>query len=194
MKGLIMMFMKRTICCLLASVMVFSLIACSGKKPQQNHSNRTNNNTSTVKEDSASLSKDKLKSIASDLNDAEEYTDSIAAILLQKWSTDSYFAYFFDKVKFNSSTIYSRKEDYVNVHTYREKAEQILEQVKALLEPNGTGDSYNAAKKYYLALTNYLELVSEYPSGYSLVTYSSAVSDRQNECRTCRLDMDFYLD
>lgn len=184
--------MKGLALLVLAGVMIFSLAAC-GKDSKNNYTTPPKSNGSNSELNTHTLTKEELNSIADYLEDAEEYASSIASTLLNKWTTDSYFAYFFDESKFKSSSVFSEKTDYVNVHKYRAQAEQALQEVKELIGANGNGDAYSAAKNLYLAVNNYLSLVSEYPEGYSLVTYSAAVSDCQNECRSCRAELDFYL-
>lgn len=176
-----------------AGVMIFSLAACGKDSKNNKYTNPPKSNGSNAESNTHTMTKEELNSITNYLEDAEEYASSIASTLLKKWTTDSYFAYFFDESKFKNSSAFSQKKDYVNVHKYRAQAEQALQEAKELIGTNGNGDVYLVTKNFYLAVNNYLSLVSEYPEGYSLVTYSAAVSDCQNECRSCRAELDFYL-
>lgn len=184
---------KRMMAILLSIAMALSLSACGHEQNNKNYSSSSGSDTGAPKQSAAALTTEDLADIFAELNVAEEYANSISSILLQKWTTDSYFAYFFDEIEFRMSSKFSKKADYVNVHDYRGKANDALDKVKECLGTNGTGESYTSAKNYYLAVKEYLALVSEYPEGYSLLTYSSAISDCQDECRTCRTDLEFYV-
>ncbi len=187
--------MKKIVAIILTMVMLLSLTACKDNQsatPNYNNSVQ-NNNTTSIVTDSTSLSSDDLKDIVSILVNAEEYTDRMAALLVRNWTTDSYFVYFYDKYRFKNSS-FEDDEDFADVHKYREKVESTLSEAKNQLETDGTSEFYNAVKDYYLSLNNYLKLLSEFPTGYSKLTYSTAISDCQNECRTNRTAVEFYIE
>lgn len=191
--------MKKSIILALALIILFSMSACSSKKDSptygkvvQNNINNTGNYTTNIEINNV-LTTDELNAIVSELNKAEDYSDKIASILIRNWSTESYFSYFYDEYRFKNSG-FKDDEDYANVHKYREQAEQILNDTKKQLAADLDTDFYAAVKDYYLSVSNYLALLSEFPAGYSKLTYATAITDCQNECRTNLTNVDFYLD
>lgn len=85
---------KRMTAILLSIAMVLSLSACGHEKNSKNYSSSSGSNTGAPKQSAATLTAEDLADIFAELNVAEEYANSISSILLQKWTTDSYFVYF----------------------------------------------------------------------------------------------------
>ena len=187
--------MKKFLVVTFVTVMMLSLVACKDtQEPKPTYNNPAQNATTNANTTAdSSINDDDLKDIASAIVDAEEDADRIAALLVRNWTTDSYFVYFYDKSRFSNSS-FEDEEDFADVHKYRGEVEKVLDTAKEQLGMNGTGDFYAAVKDYYLALNNYLALLSEYPTGYSKLTYSAAISECQNECRTTRTEVDFYTE
>lgn len=175
------------------------MVACTSKKDSQNYGKVVQNNTTytsnytTNLETNNVLTTDDLNTIVLELNKAKDYSDKIASILIRNWTTESYFSYFYDEYRFKNSG-FKDNEDYANVHKYREQAEQILNDTEKQLATDFDTNFYIAVKDYYLSVSSYLALLSEFPAGYSKLTYATAITDCQNECRTNLTNIDFYLD
>lgn len=189
--------MKKIFAFVIIAVTVLSLVACKDKsEPKTTYNNLAQNSTTIANSDTDDydiLTDDELKDIASELFDAEEDADCVAALLVGNWTTDSYFVYFYDKSRFNNSGFEDEKE-FSDVHKYRDNVEFVLGEAKDKLKTESNSDFYIAVKDYYLVLADYLDLLSEYPTGYSKLTYSSSITECQNECRTKRTEVEFYAE
>ena len=67
-----------------------------------------------------------------------------------------------------------------------------LDKAKELLGSNGSGDYYNAVKKYYAAVKAYHSFLCEDPIGYTGLTYTMAISEHKSKCAEARSDLSFY--
>lgn len=190
--------MKKILAFFLTVITLLSLVACGSNqqepaptaKPTQSTTTNTPKPVVTVP---AGPSDEDLEDIVSALADAEEDADRMASMLLKYWTTDSYFVYFYDESRFRGSS-FEEDEDFADVHKYRGNVEDALKEAKSTMGTNGSSDFYKAVKEYYMALDNYLALLSEYPTGYSKLTYATAISDCQDECRSARTNAEFYAD
>ena len=99
---------------------------------------------------------------------------------------------YFDKTEYEELNSGSLKERAKNIHDFRDYAKDVMDEAKTLLGTESTGDFYDAAKNYYLAVNDYYSLISDFPSGYSQLTYSSAISDSKTECQSAFNELTFY--
>lgn len=184
--------MKKTSVLVLSLILLMTFVACGDNNSNNNPVQNTNNSDSYSAE-SVISTYDNLKDVFSSLSTAEQYADRVAALILRNWTTDYYLIYLYDESNFKMSGFVD-EEDFSNVHKYRGLVEDALSEAKAEINSNGNGNLHEAVKEYYLALNNYLTLLSEYPTGYSKLTYSTAISDCQNDCRSARSNAEFYID
>ncbi len=187
--------MKKVGLLVLAISLLLFFTACSNTNKTQNTPSQSTvtNSQKPVVTEPAGPTDEELKELVSDLIDAEEDADRVASLLIQNWTTDSYFVYFYDESRFKGSS-FEDEDEFADVHKYRKWVEYVLSETKEKLGATSSGVYYDAVKNYYTSLNSYLTLLSEYPTGYSKLTYATSISDCQNECRTARTDAEFYND
>lgn len=167
--------MKKILSLLFSGVITFSLCACG----------QGNSSGSPTDED--------LNNAAGNLYLAEVAIDSAASLLLENWTTTgSVMNCYFDESAYEELNSGSLKDRAQSVHDFRSYAKDVMDDAKTLLGTEGTGDFYDAAKNYYLAVNDYYSLISAYPSGYSKLTYSSAISEKKGECQSAFNELTFY--
>ena len=167
--------MKKVLSLLLSGIIAFSLCACG----------QGNGGGSPTDED--------LKNAAGNLYLAEVAIDSAASLLLENWTTTgSVMNCYFDESAYEGLNSGLLKDRAQSVHDFRSYAKDVMDDAKTLLGTEGTGDFYDAAKNYYLAVNDYYSLISTYPSGYSKMTYSNAISEKKGECQSAFNELTFY--
>ena len=180
--------MKKFISVLLSFVFIAVLFGC-GSKPAPN---------STAS--SAGIVNDDLIEAVNLIKSAEDCVVDVSSVQIDNWSTVSYSAslYFEDSAyleKFGSDGpseadyFYPTKEAYTN----RAAAKSNLEKAEKLLGTSGDGDPYEAAKTYYEEVSSFLSLVSSFPKGYSLTTFSNAVNDHKSTCASAYEEVGSYI-
>lgn len=174
--------MKKIIALLTLICLCINLCACS-----------TNNNTVNSDEPQATFassepSTEQLTDTAELIHRAEEEINTVASIQLNNWSTsyDTLVALFVD---------FKHIEHWkpaIDAEGKRVGATAKLDIAKEDLGTQGSSDYYNAVKDYYIIVRSYLNLVSEFPEGYSGLTYSQTVSDYKEKCAAAYAEIEFY--
>ena len=180
--------MKKIIALIFAIAIILSLCACGAT-----------NSPSSTPEPAAPTEKtgptdEDLAKAADLIGHAQVDIDNAASNQLDGWTTySSIMEYYFIDSKWQDASgefqIYNRAK---SIHFYRDSAERELAQAKELLGTNGTGDYYTAVKEYYKAVSVYYNLISEFPEGYSKITFSAAVKDNKAKCDEAFSEVSFY--
>ena len=181
--------MKKGLSILLSFVYLVVLFGC-GSAAESN---------STVS--SSAITNDDLVKAVNLIKSAEDCVANVSSVQINNWSTASYSTslYFEDSAYLEefgsagpsiSDYFYSTKTAYTN----RATAKSTLDKVKKILGTSGAGDFYEAAKSYYKEVSSFLSLVSAFPEGYSLLTFSNAVKDHKSRCSSAYEDARFYMD
>ena len=71
-------------------------------------------------------------------------------------------------------------------------ANKSLNDAKALLGINGTGEHYEAVKHYYTSVQSFLDFVSIFPEGYSKLNFTDKISDYKQNCTQMYNNAVFY--
>ena len=177
--------MKKTISLILALSIYLVLCACG--------SGSEGSNTSQMPEKTEATSEE-LAQAAELIKSAEDSIVTAAAHQLDGWTKyASIMTYYFVDSEWEGasgeSSIYNRAK---TIHNLRTDAQAKLDEAKALIGTNGTTDYYNAVKAYYKTVNVFWNLISEFPEGYSKLTYSSTVSDHKASCADAYAELDFY--
>ena len=168
--------MKKQLLLLLTAALAITLSACGGAG-------------------SSTASDEDLKTVVGDLILAETATDTLASLLIENWTTYSnLLLYYYDQEAYEASNMYEEGSDYGTAHELRGYADEVMNEAKGLLGTEGSSDFYEAAKTYYLAVNDYLALLSEFPDGYSKLTYSNAISDCRSACQSAYSEVTFYTE
>ena len=174
--------MKRIISLLLVIVMCLSLIACGGgteKAPEATAAPEATN--------------EELTQAVDLLKKAEDSIITAASHQLDGWTKyASIMEYYFVDSKYqeaNESSIAKRAK---KIHELRVSAKEAMDEAKALMGTNGTSDYYAAVKEYYKTVSVFWNLISEFPEGYSKLTYSTTASDYKANCQSAYAELEFY--
>lgn len=180
---------KKVIVFLAAMLFLVPLFSCEG-----------GNNQNTPESSTPTISVSQINEALSLIKDAEECIISASSGQISDWSTASYITSlnFLDDVyeseyRENPERIREHYSNSTSVYNNRKSARQKLKYAKETLGTTGSGDFYEAVKNYYKTVSSFFTLISEYPEGYSLLTFSSAVMDYKSRCSNAYEDARFYV-
>ncbi len=165
--------MKKIFCLFLLLVMVISICACS-----------SDDSTSGVTDE-------ELGEVVTHIAAAEEAIVTISTLQITNWSTyENIMSYYF-----TNSANYNRApyvETAKKIHEKKTLAISEMEKAKELMGTSSTGEYFDAVKEYYKTVETFLKLVSEFPEGYSKLTFSQAIADYKEKCQTAYSEVEFY--
>jgi len=184
--------MKRLVLGLLCITVCLQLSACD-----KNTSVTTSKEKETITE-SSNLSEDEqkaeLNAIYQEIDEANKYCNDLAKLLYDYWDNREYEAFFDHSVflerdkKYNTYGNYNSGSFYGDAKTcyeYRDKIEKNMEDARQRLKELEVSESvqgyYDSVKKLYLNVDAYHSFASDFPEGYSKITYSQTFSKHQSE-------------
>ena len=176
--------MKKITCLLLTFVLLLSVCSCN---------NSTKQNETTVPEATVTeATEQELKEAAVFIKAAETLAANIASIQINGWSTNSQIMqYYFSDLDYTNASLSSvHKEHIRKIQTFRSDARKAMQEAKKMMGESGTSEQYQAVKKYYQEVNILLNFVSEFPSGYSKITFSQSVSQYKSNCTTAYLSIE----
>lgn len=178
--------MKKVLSLILALVLCLSLCACGG----DSGSEATDFTQSAGKSEATS---EELAQAAQLIKEAEEDVVAAANYQIENWSTSSsIMTYYFVESEYSNAPSGDLHTIAWSIHRRRTSAQEKLDKAKSLIGTNGTSDYYNAVKEYYKTVSVFWNLISEFPEGYSKITFSSTVSDYKTNCANAYSELSFY--
>ncbi|MBQ9558198.1 MAG: hypothetical protein IJU94_06305 [Clostridia bacterium] len=181
--------MKKSLIILLSLVCLVILFGC-GNNAESN---------STISS-SSGVSNDDLINAVNLIKSAEDCVVNVSTVQLDNWSTASYStSLYFEDSAYLEEFGPSGPSDYffyptITAYTNRATAKSNLDKAKKILGSSGVGDFYEATKSYYKEVSSFFALVSTFPEGYSLLTFSNAVKDYKSRCSSAYEDARFYIE
>lgn len=180
--------MKKAIALIIACLLLLSICACSSGKQNSSETKQNTSNSAPV-----APSDEDLKKAIDLLKQAENDIITTSSIQINGWSKYSDITgYYFNDDGPNQASERSIKQRAQEAADYRASARQNLEKAKTLLGSSGTGDFYLAVKEYYKSVSKFFSLISTFPEGYSLLTFSNTVASYKSECQSAYEEAAFY--
>jgi hypothetical protein len=177
---------------LLLVVLCMFAIGCADNKNAESSTSVSEedvNRPATVQ----TVSEEDIKSAVKKIHTACEFISDCASYQIDHWSTNSELMnWYFSDTAYKDANSTDSKMAAKRAYESRVSARENLTEAKVLLGTNGEGEYYNAAKNYYISVDKYLTLVSTFPEGYSLLTYSDAVKDAKDDCSSAYSEVSFY--
>ncbi len=133
-----------------------------------------------------------LKKAVDLLKTAQDDIVAAAATQQNNWNVNASWVmkvYFVDEAYEEESF---HTDTQTSVYNKRKSARRNVESAKELLGTNGSGDFYNAVKEYYKCVNKFLTLISEFPEGYSKITFTQAIKDYTSDCKDAYEESQFY--
>lgn len=172
------------------SILLCSQVTACGKTV----STETTVAVETVSKLSDEEQKNELDSIYKEIEEANDYCNSLSKLVFTYWDYNGYEAFFdrdiFDEkdTKYNTSKNYTSGTFYGDAkasYQYRDKITEKMEDAHAKLKDLEVSDKlkdyYELVKKLYLNVDAFYSFASSFPEGYSQVTYSQTFSKHQSE-------------
>lgn len=138
--------------------------------------------------------KGELDSIYQEIDEANNYCDELSKLVYSYWDYDGYEAFFDHDIflerdkKYNTNKDYRSGSFYGDANTcyqYRDEVSKNMEdahqRLKDLEVPENLKGYYESVKKLYLNVDAYYSFASDFPEGYSKMTYSQTFSKHQSE-------------
>ena len=180
--------MKQTIAFLLLLTMLLSLCACGNKPDVQINSDITTSETTVP-----TLTENELKEATQYIKKSEEAILQAASYQVSNWTTIAeVMYYYFDDNEYTTDKWYYHRNTIRTITQLRVQAREDMAKAKEILLKKGSGDYYTSVKEYYTTVNTFLNLISEFPTGYSKVTFSQAISQHQSNCSAAYSNVEFY--
>ena len=186
---------------ILITMLIISTISSCGKNSSDN-SQPSTSSAEAVK-DNTSSAKDierELSSISNGLKSAyDDYCD-LASTITSNWNTSSdVMNYFFDEKYCKEGNLYkdsqhkSRYDRFWNLkNSTDEDFASLQDRIKNVDSTDTTADYYTAVKDYYKSINVLKQLITDFPSGYSKMTYAAAINDAKEDCAAAQSELSFY--
>lgn len=188
----------------LAVVLIFA------SKSKSSNNNPTNEQvveeTAEVSEDSSQGEETKTPELKTNidktinaLKEANEYLVAASSLQSEHWTTNASLAMnLFDEETINGKKDHGSNPTYVlenagkKIQFARESAREDLDTAKRELKYYGEEDSlYVALKNYYVELDSYYNFISTMPQGYSKLTFSQAIAEKNASCQSLLSEVEF---
>ena len=161
--------MKKFLILALTIIMSCSMIACgSSKEPAIDY-----------------------KTITDDISTAVLAMDNCARVQQQWLGVSNNLPYLYSDTNYTGGNNDEAKEAGTNCYEFRKVATEKMEAAKASLK-GGSGDYHNAVQEYYLAANTYLNFISNFPEGYTKVTWAQKWTELQQSCDTAVGKIELY--
>ena len=147
--------------------------------------------------------KSALDSIYKQIDEANSYSNALAALIYDWWNCNGWEA-FFDKDEFDKRNAQYNNGNYSSGSFYGDAKscfeyrdviqDNLTEAQKQLKELNVTENIqgyYDAVKELYLNVNAFFDFAAAYPSGYSELTYAQTISEHQTEYNSLISNVEF---
>lgn len=178
--------MKKVISLVLTLIMCISLCSCSS-------GNDVSQTATSDEEINVALAE-----IVVNLDNAYTSYKSAASLIVDHWYNATWYQSFFNKEYFEENPIIadSINKDCIKMWEYQESANELFDNallaIKELTPTEGTQGYYDAVKEYYTCINTFKTLIQTWPSNYSQLTYSQAISAAISECDVAASELVFY--
>lgn len=165
--------MKKIIALLLAMVMMFALCACGTRE------------------------KENLDTATELLKEAENCIVRASTMLIDHFDVNyqSLMKYYYNVSLLEDSYFEPGDDLYdeaMEIQKYRDTAKEKMDEAKTLMGNKSSSDYYNAVKEYYVELTSFLKVITDWPEGYTYFTYMNAISSCKEKCLNAYNELAFY--
>lgn len=139
----------------------------------------------------AQESKIDYKSITDDISVAVIAMDNCARIQKEWLGVSLNLPYLYSDTNYDGGNNDESVEAGTSCYEFRKAAKEKMEAAKNALK-GGSGDYCNAVQEYYLAANAYLSFVSNFPEGYSKITWAQKWTELRQACDEAAGKIELY--
>ena len=170
--------MKKIVCIFLMCIMLFCSISCNAgdKTGESPESQKTIDYTVIIESIDAAIS-----------------SMHNCAVVQQDWlGVTNNLPYLYSDTNYEGGNNNNAKEAGKQCYLYRQDARKELEKAKEMLK-GGSGQLHDAVQEYYLAASTYLDFISNFPEGYSKVTWNKKWTELEQACSSAANKIELYV-
>lgn len=169
-----------------------------------NNESQSNGDGTQESQMSAEEARQILDAVVSEIKVTDDYCNSLAALIYEYWDYNGYECFFdyeeFQRKdsKYNSKGNYNQGSFYGDAKRtfeYRDEISSRLGSIKSKLKEvedvAEVEDYYDAVKALYLNVDAYSSFASDFPEGYSKLTYSKKFAEHQDEFESLLSEVEF---
>lgn len=174
--------MKKIICIFLICVITCGLVACNKNKGTKESNNEESNITEVNIDYSAAIS-----SIAKAMESIHE-----CAAVQQNWlGVSNNLPYLYSDSNYEGGNNDNAKSAGRQCYLFRKGARNELEKAKTIIK-GGSGDLHSAVQKYYLAVSECMSFVSNFPEGYTKITWYNKWTELEQKVNSAAAEVELY--
>ena len=187
--------MKKIVALVLTVFLLMSLCGCGNTSNTDvtELSKQTEQQSEQIQQDNETVRK-KLYTIFSSVSETNNDCNLLMSIIYEHWDYNGWESFFDYDTFLKNDSNYNTRDNYSIgsfygdaklSFEYRDKISESLTTIKTDLKELSITDEtqayYDAIKELYICVDSYYSFVSEYPNGYSKMTYVQAISEHNDE-------------